>query len=132
MHPTLLNRKVLVPSTKTPYVAVEQHFLKLCMDTVLRNIQVDEVWYLTRNPDIKEAIEAGTLQSAKGHYCAFGFFEHRMPHHIAVDEVWYMSQYPDVLEAIRLEHFESGQHHFELIGFKEGRIPYPNFRLEGC
>ncbi len=129
-YASLLNRKILVPSPKTPYVAVERHFLTFCMETVLERVHVDEDWYLNSHPDIKDAIDAGRLESARSHYCKFGFFEHRMPYPIHVDETWYLTEYPDVKEAIRQEHFASGQAHFELIGFKEGRFPYPNFRLQ--
>jgi hypothetical protein len=129
-YATLLNEKILVPSSEANYTSVEKHFLTDCMFPLLQNIKIDEMWYLREYPDVQEAIKRGIVPDPKSHYCRFGFYEHRMPYRIVVDEPWYLSECPDVRAAITNQHFASGQAHFELDGFREGRIPYPNFRLE--
>ena len=129
-YATLLNRKILVPSSEANFTGVEKHFLTDCMFPLLQKIKIDEMWYLREYPDVQEAIKRGIVRDPKSHYCRFGFYEHRMPYRIVVDEPWYLIEYPDVRAAIANQLFASGQAHFELDGFREGRIPYPNFRLE--
>ena len=92
---------------------------------LLASIDVDEDWYLAQNPDIAEALRAGTTQSAKRHFVEHGYFEGRLPFHIAVDERWYLLQNPDVAENVRRGDVESAQRHFELNGYREGRLPFP-------
>jgi hypothetical protein len=92
---------------------------------LLAGIDVDEDWYLAQNPDIAEAIVAGTTESAKRHFVEHGYFEGRLPFRIAVDERWYLLQNPDVAENVRKGVVASGQRHFELNGYREGRFPFP-------
>jgi len=125
----LVNRKLMLPSSKTNYVAVEMNFLSDMMQRYTLQIRVDEDWYLERYPDVVEGIAEGKVKSAADHYARFGFFEHRMPYPIHVDESFYLSQYEDVSTAVQKRTFASGQAHFEEVGYREGRIPYPNFRL---
>lgn len=126
---TLINRKILVPSASSEYLAVERHFLNQLMIPLLEQVNVDEKWYLTTHPDVREAIARGDVQNAREHYVLHGFFEHRRPYRIDVDEKWYLSAYPDVKEALQRRDFESGQAHFETVGYREGRFPFPNFNL---
>ncbi len=124
---TLINRKVLVPSTRTQYIAVDKNYLVDLLKPVLRRIYVDEGWYLQNNPDVVQAIEASLVESAADHYVNFGFYEHRMPYEIIVDEGWYIAQYADVGEAVAKGMIASARDHFYAAGFKEGRIPYAGF-----
>jgi hypothetical protein len=101
-----------------------EHFLS-ALRLLLAGIDVDEDWYLAQNPDIAEAIVAGTTESAKRHFVEHGYFEGRLPFRIAVDERWYLLQNPDVAENVRKEVVVSGQRHFELNGYREGRLPFP-------
>jgi hypothetical protein len=128
-YAAMLNRKLVIPSAKTHYVAVEKNYWIEFFGLRVANIDIDEAWYLERNPDVAQAVEAKIIKSAQQHYCQSGYFEHRMPYHISVDPEWYMDQYADVRDAIEKKVFPSAQAHFELIGFKEGRYPYPNFAL---
>jgi hypothetical protein len=123
---TLINKKVLVPSTRTQYIAVDKNYLVDLLKPVLFRIYVDEEWYLRNNPDVVQAIEASRVASATEHYVTFGFYEHRMPYEIAVDEDWYVAQYPDVNQAVSNGVF-SARDHFYAAGFKEGRIPFAGF-----
>jgi hypothetical protein len=95
---------------------------------LLAGANVDDDWYLAQNPDIAQAIEAGTTKSAKQHFVAHGYFEGRLPFPIFVDERWYLQQNPDVAENVRKGIAESAQRHFELDGYQEGRLP---FALDG-
>jgi hypothetical protein len=129
-YASLINRKLIVPSSKKPFVAVDEHFLALLLKPRLERIEVDESWYLSTYPDVGAAIERGVVPNAKAHYCKYGYFEHRMPHRILVDEAWYLAEYPDVRGGVvDTKDFESGQDHFERLGYKEGRFPYRDFHL---
>jgi hypothetical protein len=128
----LLNRKIMLPSPKGDYIAVEWHFFLNCLIPHLEKIKIDEKWYLKTHPDVQKAIDAEIVPDARAHYVRFGFFEHRMPYRILVDESWYAAQYPDIREAISKRVFASGQAHFEIDGFREGRCPFSGFRLESA
>ncbi len=90
---------------------------------LLAGIDIDETWYLAQNPDIAQAVESGTIKSARQHFVEHGYFEGRPPFHIVVDEQWYLLQNPDVAESVRSGTVESAQRHFELDGYREGRLP---------
>jgi hypothetical protein len=131
-YATLLNKKLIVPSAKTPYLAVDRGFFNALLARGLCNIYVDQAWYLERFPDVREGIERGEFASAAEHYAKVGFFEHRMPYEIEVDEEWYMENYPDIALAVTKGVFPSGHAHFYRVGFREGRFPHPNFTLRSA
>jgi hypothetical protein len=94
------------------------------LDTIrAMKVAVDEEWYLSRYPDVKEAVAAGHVPSAASHYRWHGYREKRMPVRPEVDEAWYLLRYPDVRQAIRRGHVESAYDHFVRAGFYEGRLP---------
>jgi len=126
---SLVNSKVVVPSTRNDYWAVNKHFLSDLLSTRLRQVHVDQAWYLSRYPDVAKAIESGTVADAAEHYRKFGYFEHRMPARIEVQEDWYLKEYADVGTAVRERVFPSAQAHFDLVGYAEGRLPFANFAL---
>jgi hypothetical protein len=129
-YATLLNLRIIIPSAKGNYIAVERHFFSNCLIPLLEKVKVDENWYLEAYPDVRDAIASGVVPNVRAHYARFGFYEHRMPYRILVDEAWYLAEYADVRAAIAKKHFETGQAHFEADGFREGRFPYPNFQIE--
>ena len=129
-YSTLMNRKLVFPSTRDEYVIVEKAYLSQALFPRISHIFIDEVWYSSRYPDVLSAIGAGKIKDIAEHYALFGYYEHRMPYHIAVDEEWYLAQYEDVSKAVEIKIYESGQRHFEECGYREGRMPYPNFRLK--
>jgi hypothetical protein len=131
-YATLLNRKIIIPSSKTNYVAIDQDYWTASLIPLIQTIYVDEAWYLDKYPDVKQAVAEGKIASARQHYCRFGYLEHRMPYPIAVDEAWYLDQYPDVRAAVLNQDFVSAQAHFEEVGFKEGRLSFPNFVLRSA
>jgi len=126
---TLINQKVLMPSQRTQYVAVDRDHLVDLLAPVLRKIYIDAEWYLANNPDIVEAIERGVIADAQEHYVLSGYYEHRMPYEIEVEEEWYLAQYRDVSQAVSNGLFSSGRDHYYVAGFKEGRLPHANFAL---
>jgi hypothetical protein len=129
LYGTLLARKLVVPSSRTGYVAVEQFLFFDLMTRRLAEVPVDESWYLATYPDVKDAIASGAVRSAAHHYARFGYFEHRMPRPIVVDEAWYLRAHPDVKDAIDKGVYSSGQQHYETAGLREGRLPFPGFSL---
>jgi hypothetical protein len=128
-YASLLNKKIIIPSQKTPYLAVEKVFLLDLMAAFVATIYVDEPWYLGHSPDVGEAIAMGEFTSATDHYIKVGFYEHRMPYEIEVDEPWYLDNYPDIAEAVANGVFSSGTAHFYRNGYREGRFPHPGFTL---
>ncbi|MCW5713957.1 MAG: hypothetical protein KIT43_05530 [Bauldia sp.] len=126
---SLVNSKVVVPSTRNDYWAVNKHFLSDLLSTRLGDVHVDQAWYLSRYPDVAKAIETGTVADAAEHYRKFGYFEHRMPMRIEVQEDWYLKEYADVGTAVRERVFPSAQAHFDLVGYAEGRLPWAGFSL---
>ena len=129
LYGSLLGRKMVVPSTRTGYIAVDQFLFFELMARRLADIAVDENWYLATYPDIRDAIASGSVGSAAAHYARFGYFEHRMPRFIEVDPVWYLEAHPDVRDAINKKVYVSPQEHYEIAGFREGRLPYAGFEL---
>ena len=91
---------------------------------LLSGINVDEIWYSAKYPDIAEAINNGKVASAKQHFIDNGYFEGRLPFDIVVDDDWYKSQYPDVADSISSGAETSSQIHFNRDGYKEGRLPF--------
>ncbi len=91
---------------------------------VIVGVEVNEQWYLNRYQDIAEAIESGTVKSARLHFVNDGYFEGRLPFPIVVDERWYLAANPDVAESIRKGVVDSAQDHFNKDGYREGRLPF--------
>ena len=127
---TLINKRIMLPSQKSNYIAVDTHYLSQIFQDRVGQIFVDESWYMGRYPDVIEALDAGKIKTISDHYSVFGYYEHRMPYHVLVDEEWYLAEYKDIQVAVKSGTFASGQSHFDELGYKEGRIPYPFFRLK--
>jgi hypothetical protein len=125
----LVGKKLLLPSDKTKYVAVQMGFLVDMLLPQVARIYVDEKWYLDCNPDVCNAIRDGAVKDGREHFATRGFYEHRRPYEITVDESWYLDQYEDVRSAVHAAVFVSGQAHFEALGYREGRLPFAGFRL---
>ena len=128
-YAALLNLKIIIPSSKSNYVAVEKSYWIASFFPKIAQIDLDQDWYLQRYPDVAAAIGRDMIADARQHYCESGYFEHRIPYHIDVDEGWYIAQYADVQAAVAKQVFGSAQEHFEEIGYREGRHPYPGFSL---
>ena len=129
-YAALLNKKLVVPSQKTEYIAVDRNFFADVFAKTLLDVYVDESWYLEQSPDVSEAVRNKDFSSATDHFINVGFYEHRMPYEIDVNETWYLANYPDISEAVKKGVFSSGRAHFYLLGYKEGRFPHPKFELK--
>ena len=125
---TLKNQSLLVPEGDTHF-RIERNLLVAMMETTLAKIKFDEAWYLSKYPDVKDAVKRGKVASGREHYLRFGYFEHRMPTAIVVNEKWYLETYKDVADAIRTGLYKSAQAHFDIAGFREGRLPFANFKF---
>jgi len=90
---------------------------------LLRGVPVDEGWYLTRYPDVAEAVGAKIFKSAKHHFVEVGYFEGRTPCEFEVDDEWYLDKYADVAEGVRSGALKSARDHFLAHGYEEGRLP---------
>jgi hypothetical protein len=124
----LRNQGLLIPENNTHF-RIERNFLISLMASRMTSIKFDEAWYLSKYPDVKDAVKRRVVPSGREHYVLSGYYEHRFPCAILVNEKWYLEAYPDVSEAMKAGVYKSGQAHFELAGFREGRMPYANFQL---
>ncbi len=128
-YAALIARKLLLPSDKTRFVAVDMGFLVDLMRSRVAQIRVDEKWYLGHYQDVSDAVRDGLVKDAREHFVTSGFYEHRLPYEVFVDESWYLEKYVDVGAAVRADIFPSGQAHFEKLGYREGRLPFAGFHL---
>ncbi|MGA2794053.1 MAG: hypothetical protein ABSE69_11045 [Roseiarcus sp.] len=104
-------------------VAIPGALLKLLLQMAVAYSDFDEERYLRANPDVKEAVERGEIESGHVHYVGFGYFEGRLGGMDEVDENWYLRAYPDVAQALRENQVASASQHFYLVGGGEGRSP---------
>jgi hypothetical protein len=92
---------------------------------LLQAIEVDEAFYLSRNPDVADGIRDGRIGSGREHFINHGYFEGRLPYRIEVDEAWYLEEHADVASTLASGEYTTGQEHFDGPGYPEGRAPYP-------
>ena len=128
-YAALLNKKLVIPSQKTSYLAIERNYFVGILSRVVSDIYVDESWYVQHSPDVGTAVAEGDFASATDHFIKVGFYEHRMPYEIDVDDEWYLENYPDIADAVKTRVFPSGRAHFYQNGYREGRLPHANFAL---
>jgi hypothetical protein len=93
--------------------------------SLLSVVDVDEDFYLSRNPDVAAGIRNGTIRSAREHFVDHGYFEGRLPYRVAVDEKWYAESHPDLADTLGGHEYATGQDHFDGPGYAEGRQPFP-------
>ncbi len=81
----------------------------------------DEEFYLTRYPELSQAIKDGHIESGSHHYRLHGFCERRVPFRVDLD---YLLRYPDAGFAIgRGEYFDMQHFHAEK-GAVLGYLPF--------
>ncbi len=92
--------------------------------------QVDENWYLTKNPDVADIVARGLLQSGAQHFQLYGLAEGRQPNAVSdnlgngFSESAYLNRYDDVRAAVVKGIFTSGYQHYQVAGRAEGREGY--------
>lgn len=80
----------------------------------------DERWYLAKNPDVSEAIRAGTFASGFEHYGLIGH-KTRSPHWL-FSETFYLAEYPDLTaDLLAAGHYANGYDHYLRTGDREWR-----------
>jgi hypothetical protein len=107
------NRKIPIPAS----------LLKLLLQLAVAHSDFDEDRYLQANPDVRDAVQRGDVESGQIHYIGYGYFEGRKGGVPKVDERRYLREYPDVAAAIRDGKVKSASDHFHTIGAAEGRSP---------
>jgi len=124
-YPALVRSLGATPATisSAKGVRIPGALLKLLLQMAVAQSDFDEERYLALNPDVREAVERGEIESGHVHYVGFGYFEGRAGGAEEVDETWYLSAYPDVAQALRDKQVASASQHFYLVGGGEGRSP---------
>src|SRR5271167_4126305 len=72
---TLKNQGLLVPENSTHF-RVERNFFIAIMAKRIAAIKFDEAWYLSKYPDVRDAVKRGIVASGREHYVSFGYYEH--------------------------------------------------------
>lgn len=85
----------------------------------------DEEFYLTQNPAVRDAVEAGVLNSGLEHFINFGQFEDRDPSPI-FDTSFYLQTNTDVAGLVQASE-TTAVGHFLDVGQFEDRDPHPLF-----
>ena len=83
----------------------------------------DENYYLNSNPDVKAAVQAGTIKSGLEHFQKYGLAEGRGGVSPYFDEGLYLQKNPDVATAVANGSIKSGLQHYIQYGEAEGRSP---------
>lgn len=83
----------------------------------------NENYYLSKNPDVKAAVDAKIFDSGLQHFQLAGLAEGRLDISPYYYEELYVQQNPDVAEAVKNGFFKTGLEHFLKYGFNEGRNP---------
>ena len=108
---------------KADKVAVPVKLLKLLLQLAVAYSDFDEDRYLQTNPDVRQAVQRGEIESGHLHYIGYGYFEGRKGGTATVEENWYLQKYPDVAAAIKDGRIRSANDHFNAVGAAEGRSP---------
>jgi hypothetical protein len=83
----------------------------------------DETWYLTKYPDVKNAVAACEFASGRDHFRNVGYWEGRWGKQPRVDAEWYVETYSDIAQAMLDGKVTDPSDHFEKFGYAEGRLP---------
>jgi hypothetical protein len=111
---------------KMEKVAVPAKLLKFLLQLAVASGDFDEEGYLKANPDVRQAVRRGKIESGHAHYIGFGYFEGRKGGAAVFEEDWYLKKYPDVAAAIRSGRIRTALDHFYNVGAVEGRSPNSN------
>lgn len=86
--------------------------------------EFDEEFYLECYPDVKKALESGSVPSAKDHFLYFGVFEGRIPSKSSFNAEKYIELNRDVQSYIEGSENPSGKalEHYLNFGYKEWRF----------
>jgi|HubBroStandDraft_6_1064221.scaffolds.fasta_scaffold744579_1 hypothetical protein len=117
------NKEALATSNEIP---IPVALLKLLLQLAVARSDFDEDGYLGANPDVRQAVQRGDVESGQMHYIGYGYFEGRTGGTVKIDERRYLGDNPDVAAAINEGRIKSVEDHFYTIGAGEGRSPSPD------
>ncbi|MBN8888991.1 MAG: hypothetical protein ABS99_05505 [Acetobacteraceae bacterium SCN 69-10] len=104
-------------------VVMPRVLLELMLRLLVEQMPFDAEDYLDRNPDVREAVAEGKLESAHQHFVQKGYFEGRAGGAPTVDAEWYQHRYGDVAAALKAGKIESVHDHYTSNGVREWRSP---------
>lgn len=104
-------------------------FMEILSAAVHATPHFDEADYVTRRPDVAEAVSKGVIASAREHYARAGYFEDILPGRVLIDESYYLNSNQDVAKAFKRGEVRDPQQHFEAMGYQEGRLPREAFSV---
>ena len=100
---------------------VSREGLVRLLQSTLETVIVDEGWYLETYPDVRSAVEEGSIADAQMHYRTFGYFEGRLPSSVGFNPERYLEQNPDLQEPLGGRGSDAILEHFLRHGYQEGR-----------
>ena len=106
-----------------PNILVPKQVLAQLLELYLSCWDFDEDWYLSKYPDVKNAVKSGVVESGRNHFKQVGYFEGRAGAAVAVDADWYLETYPDVAKAVIDGRVTTVHDHYTNYGHAEGRFP---------
>jgi len=113
----------IVPARGTLYAEMEREDFLGMVRIILRNVSVDERWYLTAYPAVAQDIEALGCGTVTEHYATTGYFKGWLPVDLDVDADWYVARYAHVRNGLAAGVASSAKDHFLRIGYGEGCRP---------
>jgi hypothetical protein len=102
-------------------VSVSAEGLKYLIVELLKQVEVDEAWYLEEYPDVRAATLSGDIPSAAAHFSVAGYFEGRRPYELQFDPCYYFKTYGDLDNVFDASDFDGLRNHYETKGYYEGR-----------
>src|SRR5690606_13242451 len=102
-------------------LVVSRHGLVELLKAMLANIVVDEPWYLETYPDVRRAVDEGSIADAETHSRTFGYFEGRLPAALGFDPDRYLEKNPDLKQPLGARGSDAIFEHFLRHGYQEGR-----------
>lgn len=107
----------------TERVLLPRAMFQLMLRLLLEQVPFDEQDYLSRNPDVAEAVARGDVPSARQHFVSKGYFEGRSGGCPIVDDDWYLKANADVAREVRKGAIGSARDHYVAAGAQEWRSP---------
>lgn len=102
-------------------VRVPERVFETLVFLALGRLQFEEVDYVDRHNDVKQAIEHGTFASGWQHFVWSGVAENRELTDVPVDADEYLKVNPDLMEIYSPEDVQGLIAHWKNIGWLEGR-----------
>lgn len=102
--------------------AVPLPVLREIIAAAVAGLPFDEDFYLSQNPDIRDAVAEGKVIDLRAHFIYEGYLEGRFGYKPDLDEEFYKETYPDVAKAVEDGEVASALDHYLRSGAFEGRF----------